>query len=115
MQNPHTRRYPRYEINALVDYTGSEVLLSHKVQNISLGGLCLQTPTLEEVGTIVDLVVHFPDLAGAMLAAKGEVVWANHEPPMDMGIRWLDLTDETRSLLRQYIARVAAHKSPSRT
>jgi hypothetical protein len=37
------REYPRYEVNAYVDYTGNEVLLYHRIQNISLGGICIQS------------------------------------------------------------------------
>lgn len=98
------RRYPRFEVNALVDLTGTDVLLYSKVQNISLGGLSLQTPSLEEVGTVVDLVVNFPDLDATSLTARGEVVWVNREPPQDMGIRWLDLDDQKREVLRKYLA-----------
>jgi uncharacterized protein (TIGR02266 family) len=99
------REYPRYEVSAYVDYTGSEVLLYHKIQNISLGGICIQTPSIEEVGTVVDLVINFPEL-GTSLSVRGEVVWANREAPMDLGIRYIEMDDTKRETLRQYIARV---------
>jgi uncharacterized protein (TIGR02266 family) len=100
-----TREFPRYEVSAYVDYTGSEVLLYHRIQNISLGGICISTPSIEEVGSVVDLVINFPDL-GTTLATKGEVVWANREPPMDMGIRYIEMDESKRETLRQYIARM---------
>src|SRR5260370_21287088 len=100
-----TREHSRYEVNAYVDYTGNEVLLYHRIQNISLGGICIQTPSIEEVGSIVDLVINFPELSTS-LSLRGEVVWANREPPMDMGIRYIDLDDTRRETLKQYIARV---------
>jgi uncharacterized protein (TIGR02266 family) len=96
------REFPRYEVNAYVDFTGNEVLLFHRIQNISLGGVCIATSGVEEVGTLVDLVLNFPEL-DASIAIKGEVVWANHEPPMDMGIRYIDLDDERKDTLRKYI------------
>jgi hypothetical protein len=34
---------------------------------------------------------------------RGEVVWANRDPPMDMGIRFLDLDEQKRETLRQYV------------
>ena len=98
----HTREFPRYEVNAYVDYTGNEVLLFHRIQNISLGGVCIQTSGVEEVGTTVDLVLNFPDL-DASIAVKGEVVWATREPPMDMGIRYVELDEERKDTLRKYI------------
>jgi uncharacterized protein (TIGR02266 family) len=100
-----TREFPRYEVSAYVDYTGSEVLLYHRIQNISLGGICIASPSIEEVGTIVDLVINFPEL-GTSLSTRGEVVWANREVPMDMGIRYIDMDDPKRETLRQYITRV---------
>lgn len=99
------RKFPRYEVNAYVDYTGREVGLYHKVQNISLGGICIQSNTVEDIGTIVDLVINFPEL-GSSIAVKGEVVWTNREPPQDMGIRYLDLDQGRRSTLKRYIQQV---------
>jgi uncharacterized protein (TIGR02266 family) len=99
------REYPRYELNAYVDYTGSEVLLYHRIQNISLGGVCIQSSGVEEVGSTVDLVINFPDLSSS-LSLRGEVVWVNREPPMDMGIRYVDLDQERRETLRKYIGLV---------
>jgi uncharacterized protein (TIGR02266 family) len=97
------RAFPRFEVNAYVDYTGQEVLLFHKIQNISLGGVCIQSAGVEEVGTTVDLVLNFPDL-DASIALKGEVVWVNREPPTDMGIRYLDLDDDRKDTLRKYLS-----------
>jgi uncharacterized protein (TIGR02266 family) len=99
------REFPRYEVSAYVDYTGTEVLLYHRIQNISLGGICIQTPSIEEVGSVVDLVINFPELATS-LSLRGEVVWANRSPPMDMGIRYVEMDESKRETLRQYIARV---------
>ncbi len=100
-----TREHPRYEVSAYVDYTGTEVLLYHRIQNISLGGICISSPSIEEVGTVVDLVINFPEL-GSSLALRGEVVWANRDPPMDMGIRYVEMDEAKRETLRQYINRM---------
>ena len=100
-----SREFPRYEVNAYVDYTGNEVLLYHRVQNISLGGICIQSNGVEDVGTIVDIVINFPDLEASM-SIKGEVVWVNREPPMDMGIRYVELDAERKETLRKYIGMV---------
>jgi uncharacterized protein (TIGR02266 family) len=98
----HPRAFPRFEVNAYVDYTGSEVLLYHKIQNISLGGICIQSSSVEDLGTVVDLVLNFPDF-DASIAVRGEVVWVNREPPMDMGIRYLDLDDDHKDTLKRYL------------
>jgi uncharacterized protein (TIGR02266 family) len=99
------REFPRFEMNAYVDYTGTEVMLYHRIENISLGGVCIQSSGVEDIGTIVDLVINFPDLS-ASISLKGEVVWVNREPPMDMGIRYVDLDSDKRELLRKYIGLV---------
>lgn len=99
------RAFPRYEVQAYVDVTGPDVLLYHRIQNISLGGICIQTSTLAEVGTMVDVVITFPDL-GAEISLRGQVVWANREPPQDVGIRWVELDEERKALLQKYIALV---------
>jgi len=98
------REYPRFEVTAYVDYAGTEVLLYHRIENISLGGICIQTASIEPIGTIVDLLINFPDL-DASIAVQGEVVWSNPEPPMDMGIRY-HLDDEKKETLRKYLQTV---------
>ncbi len=99
------REFPRYEVQAFVDYSGSEVLLYHRIQNISLGGICIQSNGVEELGTIVELVINFPELH-ASISVRGEVVWLNREPPQDMGIRFIDLDTERKDTLRKYISMV---------
>jgi len=96
------RLHPRYEVDAFADMTGTEILLNHKVCNISLGGICLQTQSVEEVGTVVDLVINFPELEST-IAVKGEVVWVNREPPEDMGIRYVNISEERKRTLRKYL------------
>lgn len=96
------RAFPRFEVEASVDYTGTEILLNHHIQNLSLGGLCIQTDAVEDVGTIVDLVINFREL-DTSITARGEVVWANKEDPMDMGIRFVELDSERKETLRKYL------------
>lgn len=101
----NSRSHERYEVQAYVDVVGSEVLLYHTIQNISLGGICIQTASLAEVGSLVDVMINFPDL-GAQMELRGQVVWANRHPPQDVGIRWVELDDERRELLKKYISLV---------
>jgi uncharacterized protein (TIGR02266 family) len=95
------RAHPRYEVSAKVDLTEPSGTSSRPIQNLSLGGICIQTPSLEEVGASVDVLLRFPEL-GAEMAVRGEVVWVNREPPAEVGIRWLDLDEERRALLARY-------------
>ncbi len=98
------RAHARYEVEATVNIAAA----GGRVQNISVGGICIQTPAVEEVGSVVDVVLRLPDL-GETLALRGEVVWANRQPPEDVGIRWVNLGSDRRALLERYIHLVAAH------
>src|SRR5262245_10719807 len=99
------RVHQRYEVDAYVDIVADDVQLYHRIQNVSVGGICLQTPIVQEVGSTVDVLLNFPEL-GKQIAIQGQVVWANREPPQDVGIRWVNLDDERRALLEQYISMV---------
>lgn len=96
------RAHPRFEVTALADCTGRELLLNHRVSNISLGGICILSESVEEEGTIVDLVINFPDI-DASVTTQGVVVWRSTESPCDMGIRYVELDDERRNTLRRYL------------
>ena len=47
-------------------------------------------------------MLNFPELDSS-ISVKGEVVWANREPPMDMGIRFIELDQERKETLRRYL------------
>jgi uncharacterized protein (TIGR02266 family) len=100
------RAHKRIEVNAYVDYTGSEVLLYHKVENISLGGMCIQAAAAEPPGTEVDLVINFPDL-GNTIELRGQVVWTSAAPPFNMGIRFIELDARTSAILESYLEKAS--------
>jgi len=102
MADSERRMFPRIEANAYVDFTGTEVLLFHKIENISLGGISIQASKVEPVGTIVDLLVNFPDLEKS-IKVQGEVVWSTTDEPLDMGIRYVNLTPEDKEVLKKYL------------
>ncbi|MCA9665659.1 MAG: PilZ domain-containing protein [Myxococcales bacterium] len=101
------RAFPRYELTAYVEYTSKGEKRTHKVQNISLGGLCIHTAFFQRPGTEVDLVVNFPELGDARVEARGEVVWLN-EALEDMGVRFVELDQPAREVLSRYIEQAAA-------
>jgi len=96
------RRSSRIRTNALVDVAGTDVLLFHEIVDISGGGICIQCPTVEEVGTEVDLCINFPDLDES-IETRGVVVWSHEEPRKGMAIKFLDLTEKQRAILRRYL------------
>lgn len=105
MSGIEKRRYPRIEANVYVDYTGEEVLLFHAIENISLGGISIVAPTVERIGTTVELVLNFPD-GGEQLECFGEVVWSHEGEEGRMGIKFLSLNDEQKTRLKEFLARL---------
>jgi len=96
------RRSPRIKTDALVDVAATDVLLFHKIVNISLGGILIECPTVEETGTEVDLCINFPDL-DETVEARGVVVWSHEEPSRGMAIRFIELTLEQKAVMRRYL------------
>ena len=103
------RAHPRYEVNAYVDFTGTDLLLYHKIHNLSLGGICIQSPTIEELGTRVQIVINFPD-TDSIVTMLGDVVRVNHKPPKDMGIQWVNVTEHQKASLEAYLESVQSNR-----
>ena len=110
--SPSERRNAvRYEVHAWVDMDDGHAHPHQLVHNLSLGGVCLQTDAVEEVGAGVDLKITFPDLDGAHLEVRGTVVWVNRHPPVELGIRFSELDEAHRETLREYLRRTAHHRA----
>ncbi len=100
------RKYSRIEVDATVDFENDDsltLLLFHKIENISLGGICIKSPTPEPVGSIVDVAINLPDTEEE-LCLRGEVVWTRKDVG-EMGIKFLDITDEIKAKLRSVVKR----------
>jgi Tfp pilus assembly protein PilZ len=96
-----SRAYPRFNVRAFADVTGTDVLLYQHVEDLSLGGLRVQGGTPDDVGSKVDVVLNFPEL-DTELAVTGRVTWAKSNAPRDMGIRF-DLDEVDRARLEGYL------------
>lgn len=105
MSGIEKRRYPRIEANVYVDYTGEEVLLFHAIENISLGGISIVAPTVERIGTTVELVLNFPD-GKELLECFGEVVWSHEGEEGRMGIKFLSLNEAQKTRLKEFLSRL---------
>ncbi len=96
------RKYPRVRVKGTVDVSSSDLLLFNEIENISLGGLCIRTATPERIGQKVELVFNFPE-TGQELELHGEVAWISDAPDPVMGVRFLDMDDERKKELEQYL------------
>jgi hypothetical protein len=102
-----SRLHPRFAVDARADVIGEEVVLSHPIADISLGGCRFGEQAWETPGTVVQIVLTFPTL-GANLPLTGRVVRATDH---DMGLRFENLSDEQKWALRKHIRDVQRDKS----
>ena len=96
------RKFKRIETDALIDVLGEELLLYHQINDLSSGGLSLYTPALEPVGSTVIVTVNFPDL-NASIDVKAKVIWTRKKPRKSMGLEFVGITDEEKSILQKYL------------
>ena len=93
------RLYSRINVSVRVriEYTGQE--FSAQSRNISASGVFLETDRRLPVGTRVRLVLTVPIIAKYPIRAEGEVAWISKEEPGGMAVRFVDISDDDRSLL----------------
>ena len=109
MGNEHDREHVRIQTDALVDFTGTDVLLFHKIENLSLGGMSIFAASVEPIGTRVYLTINFPAF-NEVIEVEGEVVWCREQEPKEMGIKFCELTKEQEDVMNRYIAAKASSK-----
>lgn len=102
MSDVKGRDFPRVAVKATADINSDDLQLFNHIQNMSLGGACVNTAEPESVGSMVDLVINLPDGYGD-INITGEVVWTMHTPQSKMGVRFLDVSDEVREILSGYL------------
>jgi uncharacterized protein (TIGR02266 family) len=107
------RRAPRVLVDLEVDYASEENYLFAYITDISATGIFVRTTTPEEPGTQLNLRFQMPD-AQEKIEIEGEVIWVNPYRPgapdnlhPGMGIRFVELDDETREQLLELIRRFA--------
>jgi hypothetical protein len=93
------RIHPRYDVDAIADVIGNEVVLGCPVADVSMGGLRFSGAAWETAGTDVQIVLTFPG-ARAHLPLQGVVVRSSDR---DMGIRFKELNDEQKWALRKHL------------
>lgn len=86
-------------------------------RNISCGGLFIATVSPREPGDRFDLQITLPPPGGAVLHCRCEVVWKRHferggKCDPGMGLRFLDLSAETRAVLENWIHRLTIAQTP---
>ena len=107
------RQAKRYNVNLAIECTieDSELTLQGHILNISQTGCMIMMPPVSAETVAVKLACCFPigeDLVSCSLDA--EHLWAaDHEECCYHGLRFTELSDETRKNLLQYLKSIAAH------
>lgn len=101
-----SRRMP-LETRVLLKFDRFSGFISEYSSNISQGGMFIRTLSSEPVGTILDFGFRLGD-GYELIHGRGEVVWVREqdespERPAGMGIRFLDLNQESRELIRMMV------------
>jgi hypothetical protein len=68
--------------------------------SISENGICVQCSDPLQPGKITRLQL-FTHLSSEPLTLQAEVIWSTIEPDNKMGLRFIDLEDRTRNILRE--------------
>ena len=106
------RAATRVLVDLVVDYASEDNYLFAYITDISATGIFIRTTSPEPRGTSLNLRFH-PD-AGGPLAIEGEVIWVNPYRPgapdnlhPGMGVRFVELDDDTRDRLLALVRRFA--------
>jgi len=103
------RRTPRAPVSIRIDYSTVEQFLWNFAGNINEGGLFLESSNPLDIGTVVQLKFHLPNL-DLPIETTGEVVWVgkNREQAFGeeagtekegMGIQFKDLDESSKAAI----------------
>jgi len=109
------RSAERHPLRTRMDYrdaTGGNFLYEY-TQNISAGGIFIETREPLEVGTVVEMRFQPPG-ADEPIEVTGKVMWINpyrensdDNPNPGMGIQFEDITEETKEQLADVVKAIA--------
>jgi uncharacterized protein (TIGR02266 family) len=109
MSDSDKRRHDRAPVALVVEYLDASDLVRDFTENLSAGGIFVQTPRELELGTQVQLTLSFPGLLRP-IALTGVVRWLRAEPEDDrgVGIEFVDYTEEMHAQLAELIDGITA-------
>lgn len=79
--------------------------------NVSDTGVSVMTDGLLAVGRVVHLQFFTPASAEAV-TVEAEVVWNSLEPEGSMGLRFINMDEQKRNIIRDFIRLVQQRKNP---
>ncbi len=78
------------------------------ISDLSETGIAVISPDPLPEGRVVSMKVYTP-FAAEPITLKGEVVWSRMEPESEMGLRFLDLDEKTRGILKGAVRLLSMH------
>lgn len=101
------RRHDRAAVTLVVEYEGADDFVNDYTENLSSGGIFINTARELEIGTDVKLVLSFPGLIHP-INITGVVRWTRAEGAENgVGVEFTDYEGASRDELEELIARVA--------
>jgi Tfp pilus assembly protein PilZ len=97
------RKYPRHPVEISIDYkiSGDSSGKTDLTQNISYGGLCFQTQSFINPGTL--LTLGFPSI-NPNFEVAGKVAWCSAKADkVEVGVQFLDENDAFRARMIEEI------------
>ena len=99
------REGPRIPIEMWVEETTESERYFRRAGNLSRGGLGLDHTIPLPLGTLVNLTFTLPGDSGAV-RISGEIVSTAGLEELRMGVKFINITDDARSRIDAYLARV---------
>ena len=111
------RAHPRYAITVDISVTVEETTFTAQSENLSMGGLCLETSQGIELGQQValHLALVFPENNNSEpIKISGRVVWSTAiNQHHQIGIQFTDISPETTSDLALFLRFLASERGYS--
>ena len=104
LEPENLRRYPRVAVSVPVELRVGKTLVVGRSRNVSLGGLCVNSPVQGIVGGVA---VRFSLPGGLFVTAVGSVVC--QLPQGDLGIKFEELPPEQFALLAMSLQSLLGH------
>lgn len=110
-ENKDRRSSERINIEMWVEESTDRELYFQRGANISAGGIFLERTIPHQRGTVVSLQFTLPE-DNVPIKVKGEIVNVGDSPDeLGMGVKFVDLSEEDRLKISQFIERASQKKT----
>jgi uncharacterized protein (TIGR02266 family) len=97
------RTAPRSPLEVEITFTSEHNFYTGFTLNVSGGGVFVATHQLAPVGSKISVKFTLPGLEAQPIECDAEVRWLRETHPTGMGLRFLNLTPQTRQAIDEFI------------